>query len=80
MPVTAVAHGLQVSSRRKRLMSRNGEGRPMRRLVVTLLVAAAILLGAASAAVAHEPPGCAIAHAAAANAAPTAHERICSAV
>jgi len=56
----------------------NGEGRPMRRLVVTLLVAAAILLGAAPAAVAHEPPGCAIAHEAAANASSTAHERICS--
>jgi hypothetical protein len=56
----------------------NGEGRPMRRLVVTLLLAAAILLGVASAAVAHQPPGCDIAHEAAANAAPTAHERICS--
>ena len=50
----------------------------MRRLIVTLLVAAAILLGAAPAAIAHEPPGCAIAHEAAANAAPTAHEHICS--
>jgi hypothetical protein len=56
----------------------NGEGRPMRRLVATLLVAASILLGAAPAALAHEPPGCAIAHEAAANAAPTAHEHICS--
>jgi hypothetical protein len=80
MPVAAVGHGLQLSSRPNKLMSCNGEGRPMRRLIVTLLVAAAILLGAAPAAVAHEPPGCAIAHEAAANAAPTAHEHICSAV
>ena len=58
----------------------NGEGRPMRRRVVTVLVAAAILLGAAPAAIDHEPPGCAIAHQAAANAAPTAHEHICSGV
>jgi hypothetical protein len=78
MVVAAVAHGLQVSSAPTRLMICNGEGRPMRRLVVTLLVAAAVLLGAAPAAVAHEPPGCDIAHEAAANASPTAHEHICS--
>jgi hypothetical protein len=53
----------------------------MRRLVVILLVLAAILLGVlgtASMAVAHEPPGCEIAHAAAANASETAHVHICS--
>ena len=53
----------------------------MRRLVVILLVVAAILLGVlgtASVAVAHEPPGCEIAHEAAANAPETAHEHICA--
>jgi hypothetical protein len=72
---------LRISTAPKRLGICHGEGRAMRRLVVILLMVAAILLGVlgtASVAVAHEPPGCEIAHEAAANASHTAHEHICA--